>query len=288
MTMGWTDGLLLGADAETTSADPETAHLVTWTCVLDDPGRGDPQTWEWMADPGIEIPTEASNIHGVTTAQARAEGRPERDVVAEILEWLAANWTPVRPIVFYNAAFDLTLLDRRGRALGLLDHEGLPIRGPILDPLIWDRMHPRTRFRKTAHEGGRTLTNVTRFYGCPIDPDKAHNSTVDTLAAVTLARAVGRRHRDLGATSPRELYRWTKRNAMAWSIEITRFIKDKAREEGTPEDEIAAIERNGHWPLIPYTAPSTSAPAAPAAPAPDTATEASDVRPAADSAPARP
>lgn len=254
---GWTEALMLGCDTETTGQDPCTAHLVTGTAVISTGPDAQPETFEWLADPGIEIPEEAAAVHGVTTAMARESGRPERDVIADMLEWLAGHWSPSSPLAIYNASYDLTLLDRRGRAHGLLGEQGLTIRGPILDPLIWDRMHPSTRFRKTAHVGGRTLTNVTAFYGCPIDPDAAHNSTADTLAVIALARAAGRRHRDIGALSPRDLYVWTRANARKWGHEMTAYLQGKAREEGELSDEeIALIVREGDWPLRPIPAPA--------------------------------
>ena len=39
---------------------------------------------DWLADPGVPIPDGAAAIHGITTARARADGRPAREVVAEV------------------------------------------------------------------------------------------------------------------------------------------------------------------------------------------------------------
>lgn len=258
----WTDGLMLGLDTETTGQDPNTAHLVTATaaiCPPCPPGQAEQaSTVEWLADPGIEIPEGAAEVHGITTEHAREHGRPEGDVIAEILAWLAEHWTRTDPLVIYNAAYDLTLIDRRGRAHGLIGPEGIKIRGPIVDPLIMDRMHPSTRFRRTAHEGGRTLTNVSRFYGCPMAEGSAHEATADCLAAIAVARAAGRRHRNLGRMDLRTLYVWQRKAARQWGTEMSAFILRKAEEEAeanetelTPEERADTV-REGDWPTRPY------------------------------------
>ena len=47
------------------------------------------ERWDWLADPGVEIPLQASAVHGITTERARAEGRPAAEVVAEIVAALS-------------------------------------------------------------------------------------------------------------------------------------------------------------------------------------------------------
>ena len=68
---------------------------------------------DWLADPGVEIPEQASAVHGITTERARTEGRPAADVVAEIIAAIRAVFARGVPLVVYNAPYDLTLLDAR-------------------------------------------------------------------------------------------------------------------------------------------------------------------------------
>ena len=72
---------MLAFDLETTSANPKEARIVTSALVRID-GR-DVQKVEHLADPGIEIPQEATSVHGITTEKARAEGRPHDEVLDE-------------------------------------------------------------------------------------------------------------------------------------------------------------------------------------------------------------
>jgi hypothetical protein len=61
----------------------------------------DPEIRTWPADPGIGIPAEAAEIHGVSIEHARRHGQDTAAVVAEVAEVLAAVWresTPGQPI----------------------------------------------------------------------------------------------------------------------------------------------------------------------------------------------
>ena len=60
-------------DLETTGKNSRSARIVTASITVVD-SRGElVQEHEWLADPGVEIPLEASEVHGVTTAKARAK-----------------------------------------------------------------------------------------------------------------------------------------------------------------------------------------------------------------------
>ncbi|MEN9660733.1 MAG: hypothetical protein RLZZ443_662, partial [Actinomycetota bacterium] len=58
-------------DTETTGLDLREARIVT-ACVLELDANGQPvgDAVEWLADPGIEIPQVAADVHGVTTEYA--------------------------------------------------------------------------------------------------------------------------------------------------------------------------------------------------------------------------
>ena len=85
----WTDKLI-GFDLETTGTDPDTARLVSAAVVdFDDGEKVDGVEWE--IDPGIEIPEEASLVHGVW--EHEREGRQNHDAaVLEIVEELGDAW----------------------------------------------------------------------------------------------------------------------------------------------------------------------------------------------------
>jgi DNA polymerase-3 subunit epsilon len=102
--MGWHRDLLVGFDLETTGTDPLTARIVT--AAVTEVRDGEPvRHREWLVDPGVPIPEEATAVHGISTDRAAADGRPAVEAVAEIADALAGHWAAGVPVVVYNAPF---------------------------------------------------------------------------------------------------------------------------------------------------------------------------------------
>jgi len=141
--------------------------------------------WDWLADPGIEIPEGASAVHGITTERARAEGRPATLVIAEIAQTLRVLFDSRIPVTVYNAPYDLTLLDRECRRHGL---DALDDVAPVIDPLVIDKAVDRYR------KGKRTLEVTAELYEVPLDD--AHDAGADAIAAGRVALALLRRYPD--------------------------------------------------------------------------------------------
>lgn len=183
----WSNGPLLAFDCETTDKDPEEARIVSAATVLIDAGKI-AFSHSWLSDlDGEEIPAEATAVHGITTERAHVEGEPAREVLWQILETIVKR--PLgAPMIAFVARFDLTVVDREMRRMGLggLDDIGLL---HVLDPLVIDRH--LDKFRK----GSRTLEAVARYYerkdGKKI-LDAAHDATSDALAAARLAWVLGK------------------------------------------------------------------------------------------------
>jgi len=172
-------------DLETTGVDVDTSRIVSaCIAVLDEDGRL-VSRWDWLADPGIEIPEGASAVHGITTERARAEGRPATVVVAEIAQTLRVLFDSGIPVTVYNAPYDLTLLDRECRRHGLAALEGTM---PVIDPLVIDKAVDRYR------KGKRTLEVTAELYEVPLDD--AHDAGADAIAAGRVALALLRRYPD--------------------------------------------------------------------------------------------
>ncbi len=195
----WWQSRLVGFDLETTSPLPEEARIVTPAAALCGGGEEmDARTW--LADPGVEIPEAAAAIHGITTARAQADGRPAPDVVREVVDLLVTELGRGYPLVIANARFDLTVLDRECRRMGLatlterLVIEGVPLL--VVDVFVIDKW--LDRYRKSyppgvtaeqASERGipssRTLTGMCQHYGVTLDG--AHDAAFDAVAAARLA-----------------------------------------------------------------------------------------------------
>ncbi|RAY11571.1 3'-5' exonuclease [Actinomadura craniellae] len=227
--MGWADGRLCGFDTETTGADRDTARIVTATLVF--VGAGKPtETIDFLIDPGVEIPAEATAIHGITTEQARAGGRKPAEAIREIARRLATAWSDRIPVIGYNVSYDFTVLDRELRR-----HCGtaLTISGPVVDPHVIDRALDHRR-------GRRTLEETCRHY--KVRHGGAHDAAEDALAAARLAWRLARKYpAEVGDADLAKLYRdqigWSRQ----WADKLTSYWRSQGQNK--PAD--------GSWPLRP-------------------------------------
>src|SRR5690606_31008051 len=101
--------------------------------------------YDWLADPGVEIPAGATAVHGITTERARAEGLPARQVVAEIILCLETMFARGLAVTIYNAPYDLTLLHREALRHGIAP---LVEPTPVIDPLVLDKSVDKYRAGK--------------------------------------------------------------------------------------------------------------------------------------------
>ena len=189
--MSWHTKRLAAFDIETTGTNTESDRIVTAavSCV------GDARPAEhhsWLVSPEIDIPAEATSVHGITTEQARAEGRTPVEAVEEITAALAEQLHQGVPVVAFNARFDLTILDREAQRHGLqplFDRVGGTAGMLVVDPLVLDKHVDRFR------RGKRTLVAVCQHYRVPLTD--AHAANVDALAAARVAFRLGSRFPEL-------------------------------------------------------------------------------------------
>ena len=214
-------------DLETTGIETETSRIVSaYVGVVD--AFGAPKGVSWLADPGVEIPAQASAVHGITTERARAEGRDAAEVVAEIVAVLRALLAQGVPIVIYNAAYDLTLLNRECVRYGIEPLDG-PL--PIIDPLVIDRAMDRYR------KGKRTLEAAAEYYG--VELMDAHDAEADAVAAGRVAQAIARKYSDtLGADVT-----LVHANQVGWAAESATSFQEYMRRTKDP-----SFVADGAWP----------------------------------------
>jgi len=188
VTTTWYDELGV-FDLETTGIDVETSRIVSATVAVIDADGVVRERTDWLADPGVEIPVQASAVHGITTERARAEGRMAAEVVAEIVASLRSLLERGVAVTVYNAPYDLTLLNREAHRHGVAP---LNSPAPIIDPLVIDKAVDRYR------KGKRTLEFAAQFYG--VELLDAHDAGADAIAAGRVAQAIARRYPEkLGA-----------------------------------------------------------------------------------------
>lgn len=183
---------VIGFDLETTGVDAHNDRIVTAALVICEAGQ-QPVTHTWLVNPGVPIPTEASAIHGVTTERAVAEGVDPVSALTGITSILADELPSGVPVVAFNAAFDLTMLESENRRHGLPALSDCLSSGvtPVVDPMVLDRHADRYR-RKVCGCGcgavDRTLDGCCLHYGVSLTA--AHTADADALAAVRLWPAI--------------------------------------------------------------------------------------------------
>ena len=216
-------------DLETTGIDVETARIVTaHVGRLDGDGRL-VERWDWLVDPGVDIPAGATAVHGITTEYARANGRAVASAVGEIVAVLREHFSRGTPVVAYNAPYDFTLLDREARRHGVAP---LVSPGPVIDPLVIDKAMDKYR------RGKRTLEVTALYYG--VDLTDAHDASADAVAAGRVAQALARVHTEALAFEASELHRMQT----DWCREQAADFQDYMRRVRDPE-----FTTSGAWPV---------------------------------------
>ena len=161
-------------------------RIVTAALVRRVPGEST-EVRTWLIDPGVPIPAEAAAIHGISTEHAVEHGEAPGPALEEIASLIAADLALGVPVVAFNAAFDLSLLDAE------LTRHGLPTLGerlgrevtPVIDPLVLDRSLDRYR------KGKRKLGDLCAHYGV-FDGGNLHTADVDVLATLDVLEAMTR------------------------------------------------------------------------------------------------
>ncbi len=236
--MNWYEGRLAAYDIETTGTDTENDRIVTAAVTV--VGGGEPtESRTWLVDPGVEIPAEATAVHGITTEVARSEGQSAASAAEEITSFLATQVADDVPVVAFNARFDLTILDREARRHGvepLIERVGGEDGLLVVDPYVLEKKI--NQFRK----GGRTLGILCEDYGIPLTD--AHAADADALAAARLAWKLGRINAELGAYDLPTLHE----DQILWADEQGRSLQEYFNRQGRSE-VVQTV-----WPLVPFAA----------------------------------
>jgi DNA polymerase-3 subunit epsilon len=180
----WTEGEVLGLDFETTGVDRFTDVPVSYALVSVVDGVA-VASWSGLIDPGCDIPCEATQVHGITSEQARAEGMPLPIAIGLVMDAVVAAGERGVPVAGMRLDYDLTILDIQAARVG---DRGLVARGwhgPVLDAAVLDRQFDSDR------EGRRTLRDLCDHYGVEIE--RAHDAWADATASVQVLFALAAR-----------------------------------------------------------------------------------------------
>ena len=216
-------------DTETTGIAPETTRIVSAHVSVINPDGNVEGARDWLINCGIDIPAEATAVHGITTEHMRAHGVDAADGVFEILQVLQSYFDAGIPVVAYNAAYDFTILDREAKRYG---HDPLEGPKPIVDPMIIDRQVDRYR------KGKRTLEAATAVYGVTLDG--AHNAAADAIAAGHVAKAIAKKYAEQLSMTASELHDLQ----VQWAAEQAENYAQWRRSQG-----MHVFAGDGVWPV---------------------------------------
>lgn len=237
MSTWWTDKLL-AFDCETTGVDPHSDRIVTAALVKVRP-LSRPQAHTWLINPGVDIPAEATAIHGITTEQAREEGVDPAEALFEIGASIAYPLLHNIPLVAFNAAFDLTMFEaecvRHGVPTLAQRLAPKPV-APIIDGYVLDKQVSRRK-------GKRTLAAQCEHHG--IIHAGAHSCSGDALAAARLVTHLCKTYLELQTPTAAELHD----KQVSWRAEQQTSLRDWLTRQGKPADDVRT-----EWPVIPTPA----------------------------------
>ncbi|MDR0625888.1 MAG: DNA polymerase III subunit epsilon [Bifidobacteriaceae bacterium] len=214
---------LVGFDTETTGVQVAADRIVTAALVKRIAGAP-PETYTWLIDPGVEIPPQATAVHGITTEKARAEGRRPAEALEEIAAELVACLAQGLAVLAFNAAYDLRILKSelaRYELMSLEDRLGAPV-GPVIDPLVIDRGVDRYR------RGKRKLADLMAVYGVR-DSLNLHDALEDVRQSIAVFDAIEQRHQSVKAMESAGLHSWQQAKHREWARHFNDYLASRGR-----------------------------------------------------------
>lgn len=248
-TPHWTAGVLYSFDIESTSADPLTAHVVSATLAKLDGGEYVDDR-SWLVKPAVPIPAEATEIHGITNEHVEEFGTDPRAALEEIVTMLAQVLRSRRVLVVFNAAYDLTMVEKQ------CEYYGIPGLRERLEEHHWETViDPFVLGKGVAHyhlqkfEKGRkfTLPALCSYYG--VDFEESHDAKADAVGAGKLAVALVTSAEFLSTRGPKAMH------------QLQRIWRTKAQNSLREYFDKKAIEHDGvdaGWPLHTALSPARS------------------------------
>jgi len=241
MKAGWHTEPMVGFDSETTGLVYDQDWILTISTPLVVPGGRTPITHNnWLVDPGVPVPAGATQINGLTTEYVQTHGMDIRQGLSEAVAYMAAALSTGTPLVGMNLPYDLTMLDRNCRRLGIATLEdvlGAEI-APCIDVLVLDKQ----LVPKRKGVGARRLGKLCEYYRA--DPGDAHSSASDALAAVRVAWRLAHVFPDLARLDLNDLHNrqveWKKTQDASFAVWL--------HSQGKPPKDC-----DGQWPIRRWT-----------------------------------
>jgi DNA polymerase-3 subunit epsilon len=181
---------LVSIDTETTDKQPELARVIDIAAAYVTPDQPLDLRQSYV-NPGVPVPAESTEVHGLTDEFIQREGKPAIEVLDLFLGEIALAVHRGAVLVIQNARYDLTVLDREAGRLGipsLSERLGGQV-APVADPIVLDKRLIKFRSRVSEKQGARVLKTLAQIYGVGWDDGQAHGAAYD---AVVTARVLWR------------------------------------------------------------------------------------------------
>lgn len=234
--MSWTGMPLYGFDLETTGTSVHDDRVVTATVVKIVDGQ-EAGKREWLLNPGVPIPIGATNVHGISDDHAKTHGMDAAQGVADIADVITGVLRSGLPLIIFNAAYDLSLLEAECRRHGLPGVNEAPLLS-VIDPFVLAKGYEHKILRKFVK--GRTfkLPDLCERYKVPFT--ESHDATADAVGAVGLAVALAKEEPYFHDSSPEALHQLQ----VTWRREDMASLRKYFDKNGTEHDGC-----DGGWPL---------------------------------------
>lgn len=234
--MSYLDSRRIGWDTETTSTNPTEARIVTAALV----GRGGispDRVQTWLINPGVPIPPETTELHGIDDQIAQERGEDPKTALETIANTMARAIRYGMPLVAFNTAYDWSVLHyellRHGLPTMLDRLGGQPYL--LIDPMVLDKQCiPRVR-----GAGQRKLKPTAERYG--VELVEWHTAEADALAALLIADAQFVKFSQLAEMGVPQLFAAQRAWRAEQQAELQKFLR-----QSKPEAYCAP-----EWPLVP-------------------------------------
>jgi DNA polymerase III subunit epsilon len=217
---GWHRLPLASLDFETTGVDPLRDRILSYALLT---GHDGVRTG--MIDPGVPIPPESAEVHGITASMLRG-APPSAEGLAVVVEWVQSLIDRQVGLVVFNASYDLTMLRAEADRHGIAQPDWARLK--VVDPFVVDWGVGRET---------RRLVDVATAYGVSVE--RAHDAVCDARAAHDVAVEIGARHPQIGMVTLAQLMA----NQRLWFADRTHLWNAAAEATGR------RFENPAGWPL---------------------------------------
>lgn len=215
-------------DTESTGVKVLEDRIVQLVIGVYDTETGEAEEFhEWIINPGVEVPKEASDVHGFSNEYLQENGLDPKEALTEALEVFRKHHKSLH--VAYNAKFDVSILDSEFKRHGVTDKwgEAMVSKVSLYDPYVVDRAQDKYR------KGKRKLMNVADHFKIKYDEDELHNAKADVDLAYKVSEACIAKY---GLYSTRDQARFYRE----WAKGFRKYLARQGKEPDDLTDD---------WPL---------------------------------------